>query len=141
VMQRDSRRANIGYTLLAVIVALALFVAAAGAGPPDYVSPNALADWMNVGANIVCIVFGVLILIPRTRIIGALFGVFYMFGAMYVNYTVVGIEFFASAIPYNTVSLAISSILVGHYFEDIFGVFGSATDESGPTSAQQPALD
>ncbi|MEM9954452.1 MAG: hypothetical protein AAF846_22780 [Chloroflexota bacterium] len=129
VMKRDGRIANIFYWILVIIVALALFVAAAGAGPEDYIPANPLEDWFNVAANIVCVIFGFLVLIPRTRIIGALFGVIYMFGAMYINYTVAGVDFFVSAIPYNTISLTVSSILVGHYFEDLAYVFKVSGEE------------
>lgn len=124
VMQRDSRSANFGYTLLAILVALALFFAASGAGAPEQVQPS--PSWLDVGGNILSIVFGVLVLLPRTRIVGVLYAVFIMFLSMYLNYTFDGVAFFVAAIPYNTVTIALSSILVGHYLEDLFVLFESA---------------
>jgi len=139
VMKRDSRILNNGYWILTILLALALFVAAAGAGPEDYVPAQPLEDWLNVAANIVCVIFGALVLIPRTRIIGAIFAVIYMFGAMYVNYTVAGIDFFVSAIPYNTVSLAIASLLVGHYIEDLHHVFNRSRQGAETLSSNAEA--
>ncbi len=121
VMSRDSRKANIGYTILAVLVALALFVAASGSGAAEQVQPS--PELLDAGGNILSAVFGVLILIPRTRIIGALYAVVSMFISMYLNYTFDGVEFFVMAIPYNTVTIALGSILIGHYMDDLFTLF------------------
>ena len=132
VMKRDSRRANMGYTLLAVLVALALFVAASGSGSADQVRPS--PDWLDVGGNILSVIFGVLVLIPRTRIVGALYAVFVMFLSMYLNYTFDGVEFFVMAIPYNTITIAFSAILVGHYMADLFTLFAPSVAESSSVS-------
>ncbi|MEM7272416.1 MAG: hypothetical protein AAF547_04990 [Actinomycetota bacterium] len=122
VMQRDGRRATIGYTVVAVLVALAMFVAAAGAGPEQATTDRSLPDWFHAGANALAIVYGVLVLIPRTRALGALLAVANMFLSMYVNHEFGGVEFFVDAIAYNTVTIMLGSILVGHYLEDLAGL-------------------
>ncbi|MEM7347008.1 MAG: hypothetical protein AAF485_22440 [Chloroflexota bacterium] len=123
VMQRDSKPSNIAYTIVAVLVALAMFIAASGAGSDDFVIEQPLPDWFNIGANLLAILIGMLVLIPHTRIIGAILAVVQMFLSMYINYAVVGIEFFAVAIPYNTVTIMLGSTLMAHYFADIPFIF------------------
>ncbi|MEM9954460.1 MAG: hypothetical protein AAF846_22820 [Chloroflexota bacterium] len=139
VMKRDSQRANAGYTMLAVLVALSLFIAASGSGSAEQVQPS--PEWLDIGGNILSVVFGVLVLLPRTRIIGALYAVFVMFLSMYLNYTFDGVEFFVMAIPYNTLTIAFSSILVGHYMEDLFSLFEPIVAESSSGSPTQLTLD
>ncbi len=126
VMQRDSKQSNIAYTIVAVLVALAMFLAASGAGSGEYVTEQPLPDWVNIGGNVLAALFGILVLIPRTRVIGAILAVALMFLSMYLNYTVDGIEFFAAAIPYNTITIMLGSILMGHYFEDLGYLFHPA---------------
>ncbi|MEM7346418.1 MAG: hypothetical protein AAF485_19430 [Chloroflexota bacterium] len=121
VMQRDSKPANIAYTIITVLVAIAMFIAASGAGTETYASeqPTSGRLVLDYGGNIFAIIIAILVLIPRTRILGGIFAVILMFISMYLNYTIDGIEFFATAIPYNTTTIMLGSILIGHYFEDL----------------------
>lgn len=119
VMQRDGRRTTVAYTVVAVVVALAMFVAALGAGPEQPATDRSLPDWFHVAANVLAIFYGILVLIPRTRALGALFAVANMFLSMYVNYEFGGVDFFVDAIAYNTITIMLGSILVGHYAEDL----------------------
>lgn len=132
VMQRDGRRTTQAYTVVAALVAVAMFIAAAGAGPEEPTTDRSLPEWFDVGANVVSIIYGVLVLIPRTRSLGALLAVVNMFGSMYVNYEYGGVDFFVDAIAYNTATIALGSILVGHYGEDLARLAprsGSAADD------------
>ncbi|MEM7333367.1 MAG: hypothetical protein AAF490_14850 [Chloroflexota bacterium] len=135
VMQRDGRLSNIAYTVIAVLVALAMFVAASGAGSDDFVIEQPLPDWFNIGANVISIIWAILVLIPRTRILGAILVVINMALSMYINYAVGGIEFFAFAVPYNTTTIMLGSILIGHYFEDLPYLFKRVAHDP-----QKPAM-
>ncbi|MEM8857929.1 MAG: hypothetical protein AAGD96_06390 [Chloroflexota bacterium] len=128
VMQRDSKQANIVYTIIAVIVAIAMLIAASGAGTETYATgePTLGRLILDNGGNVLAVIFAVLVLIPRTRIVGAISAVILMFISMYLNYTLDGIEFFARAIPYNTITIMLASILTGHYFEDLRYLFRPA---------------
>ena len=119
VMQRDSERAKTAYWVIAVLVALAMFVAASGSGSDMPMGDRTTPGWLDVLGNVFAVVFGILVLIPRTRILGAIFAVANMFMSMYVNYAVDGVGFFVDAIPYNTVTIMLGSILIGHHFEDL----------------------
>ena len=129
VMQRDSRLSTIAYTMIAILIAVAMFIAASGAGSDDFVIEQPLPDWFNIGANIVSIIWAVLVLIPRTRIVGAILVLINMALSMWVNYAVGGLEFFAFAVPYNTITIALACLLIGHYFEDLRYLFKPAADD------------
>lgn len=119
VSQNDSRGWTIFYTIITVLVALSMFLAASGSGSgnPVYEPPPA---WVDVGGNVIAALTGLLVLIPRTRILGGISAVVNMFISMYLNYTVDGIEYFALLSPYNTITIMLSSILIGHYAADLF---------------------
>ncbi|MEM9131986.1 MAG: hypothetical protein AAF962_03815 [Actinomycetota bacterium] len=119
VMRRDGRAANIAYTIIAVAVALAMVAAASGAGPEEPLTDRTLPDWFHVGGNVLSLGYAVLVLIPRTRILGAILAVASMFLSMYVNYEFAGVDFFVDAIAYNTVTIMLGSVLIGHYADDL----------------------
>lgn len=129
VMKRDSRLSRISYTIIALLVAVAMFIAASGAGPEDVVSERTLPDWFNIAANIVSIIWAVLVLIPRTRIVGAILVLINMALSMWVNYVVGGVEFFVFAVPYNTTTIGLACLLIGHYFEDLRYLFNPLADD------------
>ncbi|MEM7335850.1 MAG: hypothetical protein AAF490_27480 [Chloroflexota bacterium] len=136
VMKRDSRQANIAYTIIAVLVAIAMLIAASGSGTGVYASGElTLGRWvLDTGGNVLAVIIAVLVLIPRTRILGAIMAVILMFISIYLNYTIDGIEFFARAIPYNTGTIMLGSILIGHYFEDFRYLFRSAQSQNSQLS-------
>ncbi|MEM7802007.1 MAG: hypothetical protein AAF633_22620, partial [Chloroflexota bacterium] len=109
--------------------------AASGAGSDDFVIEQPLPDWFNIGANVVSIIWAVLVLIPRTRILGAILVVINMALSMYVNYAVGGLEFFAFAVPYNTTTIGLAALLVGHYSDDLSYLFKRAANGPSQTVA------
>ncbi|MEM7801922.1 MAG: hypothetical protein AAF633_22195 [Chloroflexota bacterium] len=124
----DTDTVNIVYTIIAVLVAIAMLIAASGSGTGVYATgePTLGRLLLDQGGNVLAVVIAVLVLIPRTRILGAIMAVVLMFISMYLNYTIDGIEFFARAIPYNTITIMLGSILIGHYFEDFRYLFRPA---------------
>ena len=116
---RDSRPATIVFTVMAVLVALAMFAAASGSGSGDFVTEDPPPDWLNISGNVFAAIVGVLVLIPRTRALGSILAVANMFLSMYLNYRFDGVDYFAQLIPYNTVTIMLASILVGHYAADL----------------------
>lgn len=117
VMERDTPRAHTVFTVLAVISALTMFVAASGSGNPDTAEP--LPDWVNIAANVVSAAIGLLVLLPATRVYGAVLAIVNMALSMAVNYTVDGPGYFALVLPFNLVSIAVAALLVRHYRDDL----------------------
>ena len=115
----DAGNTNTVFTVIAVLVALAMFVAASGSGSDQPMGDTTVPGWVDVGGNVLAATIGVLVLIPRTRIVGAAAAVVNMFVSMYLNYNVDGVDFFVDAIAYNTVTIMLASVLVGHYHDDL----------------------
>ena len=53
-MRQDNGRTRAFLSVVALTVAAAMFVAAAGSGNPETLEP--LPDWINTGANLICVV-------------------------------------------------------------------------------------
>ena len=100
-----------------------MFLAASGSGSGNPVSAPPPV-WLDVGGNIFAAAIGLFVLIPRTRILGGISAVINMFISMYLNYTIDGIEYFALLSPYNTITIMLASILIGHYAADLFYLNG-----------------
>ena len=76
---------------------------------------------------------GVLVLLPRTRVLGSMLAVVNMLLSMVVNYTVDGMAYFAKVSPFNVTTIMVASILVGHYADDLPNLFNgqpAATDKN-----------
>lgn len=63
-MQNESKREQALYSALCVLIALAMGLAASGSGNPATLEP--LPDWINIGSNALCVLIGVMVLVPRT---------------------------------------------------------------------------
>jgi len=130
VMRRDSKGANRLFTFLSVLVALAMFVAAAGSGSGSHVTEQPLPAWVDLAANVLSALIGLLVLIPRTRSLGSVFAVANMLLSMVVNYKVDGITYFAAVSPFNIATVMVASVLIGHYGEDLCGIFRPESGEA-----------
>ncbi len=119
VSGRETRNERIAYTVMSVLVAIAMFLAASGSGSGEYVTAEPPPDALNIAGNVFAAAIGVLVLIPRTRVFGAILAVANMFVSMYLNYTYDGVDYFVDLIPYNTVTIMLASILIGHYEPDL----------------------
>ncbi|MEM7323991.1 MAG: hypothetical protein AAF531_12960 [Actinomycetota bacterium] len=119
VSSRETRNERIGYTAITVLVAIAMFIAASGSGSGEYVTAEPPPDALNIAGNVFAATIGILVLIPRTRIYGAILAVGNMFVSMYLNYTYDGVDFFVDLIPYNVITIMLASILIGHYEPDL----------------------
>ncbi|MEM8924137.1 MAG: hypothetical protein AAGD35_11610 [Actinomycetota bacterium] len=135
VSGRETGNERIAYTAITVIVAVAMFIAASGSGSGEYVTAEPPPDALNIAGNVFAAVIGILVLIPRTRIYGAILAVGNMFVSMYLNYTYDGVDYFVDLIPYNTVTIMLASILIGHYEPDL----ARPSAESGDAEAEPVA--
>ncbi|MEM9463916.1 MAG: hypothetical protein AAGA90_01005 [Actinomycetota bacterium] len=137
VSGRDGRGATIGFTAISVVVAIAMFLAASGSGSGDFVA-DPPPDWLNIGGNVFSVVIGLLVLVPRTRALGAILATGNMFVSMYLNHRYDGVDYFVDLIPFNTVTIMLASILIGHYVADLPRLFRRG-DPNPPTPPGQAA--
>lgn len=120
-MRRESKTTQIIFTLFALIVALAMFLAASGSGNPTTAEP--LPTWVDTGANVVAALIGVLILLPKTRAASSMAAAVLMLLSMFFNYTVDGYAFFLRALPFNLGTLVIALLLTSYYWKDLPATF------------------
>lgn len=125
-MRKDSKRTNRIYTAIVVLVALAMFLAALGSGSPDTDPDVALPGWFDFLANVISAGFGILVLLPKTRVIGAISAVISMVLSMIVNYAVDGVDFFLQALPFNVITMILALLVTLHYWKDWPYVFESS---------------
>ena len=119
VSRHENTNERRAYWALSAIVAAAMFLAASGSGSGEYVTAEPPPDALNFAGNVFAFVVGLLVLIPRTRIYGAILAVLNMFASMYLNYTYDGVDYFVDLMPYNVVTIMLASILIGHYEPDL----------------------
>jgi hypothetical protein len=117
VMRRDGTRSHVFFSLVALIVAIAMFAAASGSGSPETLEP--LPDWVNNGANLICLVIGILVLLPRTRAGASVAAALNMVASMFTNFSVDGPQYFLTVLPFNAVTLILALMLVWHYRDDL----------------------
>jgi preprotein translocase subunit SecG len=117
VMRRDGARTHVLFSLIALIVAIALFLAASGSGNPETLEP--LPDWVNTGSNLICVVIGLLVLLPRTRAGASLAAGLNMVASMFTNYWVDGPDYFLTVLPFNVITLILALGLAWHYRDDL----------------------
>jgi len=123
VMWNDSRSAHQFYTAVAVLLALTQFACAAGSGNPATAAP--LSDAVNIAANVLAVVIGLLVLVPRTRALGGLLAGLNMVASMVTNYTVDGLDYFLQVLAFDLASLALALIVLWHYRPDLRHTFRS----------------
>ena len=119
VSGRESSGERKAYWVITVIVALAMFLAATGSGSGEHVTAEPPPDALNIAGNVFAAAVGALVLIPRTRIYGAILAVINMLASMYFNYTYDGVDYFVDLIPYSITTIILASILIGHYEPDL----------------------
>jgi hypothetical protein len=123
VMQGDSQATHRIFTTVAVLLALTQFACATGSGNPATAAP--LSDAVNLAANVLAVVIGLLVLVPRTRALGGLLAGLNMAASMVTNYTVDGLDYFLQVLAFNLASLALALMVLWHYRRDLRHTFRS----------------
>jgi hypothetical protein len=96
-----------------ILMAVGQFLCASGSGNPATIDP--LPDWVNNSANIANIVIGLMVFIPRTRVLAACLSVLITLISMITNYVVDGYDFFLQALVFNLVLIGVSLHVYFHY--------------------------
>jgi hypothetical protein len=102
-MLNDGRRDHILFTTVAVLAAVTMFLCATGSGNPTTAEP--LPDAVNTAANVLAVLIGIFILIPKTR----------------VNYFVDGYAYFLQVLAFDLLALGLSLVVLWHYRKDLKG--------------------
>lgn len=115
----DGRSAHILFTIVAVLTAVTMFLCATGSGNPTTEEP--LSDFVNTAANVLAVLIGIFILIPKTRAVASIAGAANMVASMLVNYFVDGYAYFLQVLAFDLVALGLSLVVLWHYRKDLRG--------------------
>ena len=126
-MQRDNGATRLVYWILCGLIAAAMGVAASGSGNPATAEP--LPDWINMGANLVCLVIAVLVMLPRLRAIGAIAAGVNMIISIVTNISVDGLAYAVLVLPFNLVTIALAVIVGWHHRGDFGRGAGSGSSQ------------
>ena len=99
--------------LFVVLMAIGQFLCASGSGHPETLEP--LPDWINNTANFVNVVIGIMVFIPRTRVLSAALSVLITGASMATNYVVDGYDYFLQVLAFDLVLLGVSLYVYFHY--------------------------
>lgn len=99
--------------LFVVILAIGQFMCASGSGHPDVPAP--LPAWINHATNTINIVIGVMVFIPRLRVLAASTSAVITVASMVTNYLLDGNAPFMQVLPFSLVLLGVSLYVCFHY--------------------------
>jgi len=116
IMRNESPAVRAVFWILALGTAATQVLCALGSGSPDTAQP--MADWVNIAANVVNIVVAVVVLLPGTRVWGAVAAVVVMIASMITNFQVDGYEYFLKVLPFDLVALALPAPIAWHHRGD-----------------------
>ena len=116
VMRQDRPALRAFYWILAVVTAAAQVLCALGSGSAT--TANSMPDWVNNTANLLNLCIAVLVLIPRTRLWGALAAALMMILSMITNAQVDGFDYFLKVLPFDLGALAVAAWLAWHHRGD-----------------------
>ncbi|MEN0067609.1 MAG: hypothetical protein AAGA48_36090 [Myxococcota bacterium] len=107
----ETPRTRTLYTVAAIVVAIAMFVAALGSGNPSTPLEAKPPAWFDILGNVLAAGIGVLVLVPRTRGFGGVAAAVMMVISMFLNYQIDGVAFFLAALPFNLITLTLGVLL------------------------------
>lgn len=116
VMRQDSPALRAFYWILAVVTAAAQVLCSLGSG--SAATANPMPDWVNNTANLLNLFIAVLVMIPRTRLWGALAAAMMMILSMITNAQVDGFDYFLKVLPFDLGALAVAAWLAWHHRGD-----------------------
>lgn len=99
--------------LCVILVAVGQFLCASGSGNPD--TPQPLPDWINNSANIINIVIGLTVFIPRFRVPAAAASILITIVSIATNYLVDGYEYFLKVLAFDLLLLGVSLFVFIYY--------------------------
>ena len=116
-MLGHSKKENIFYVLLVLLMALGQFLCASGSGPSS--GNDAVAGWVHAAMNLANTSIGILVFFPKTRALAALLSAIISALSMTANYTFYGLAFFVKLLPFDGSLFAVSLLIMIHYWPDL----------------------
>ena len=117
VMLADSKRVRLVYTVLVLLVALGQLICASGSG--SSAGPDSVSGAVHTAMNIANTIIGILVLIPRARVFGALLSAIILTMSMTANYAFYGTAYFLKLLPFDGSIFIVSTVVAVHYWPDL----------------------
>jgi len=121
VMQSDSRRAKVIFTILVCWVAFGQLLCASGSGPSTGADP--VSSWVHTAMNIANVIIALLVLTPKTRALGAMLSTMILLVSMSANWTFYGFAYFLKMSPFDLAFFIPSIVVFIHYRPDLLNTF------------------
>ena len=116
-MAADSKSQAKFYAVLVALIALGQFACASGSG--GSAGSDSVSGGVHTAMNVANTMIGLLVLIPRTRAIAAVFSAVILTLSMAANYTFYGVSYFLKLLPFDGSIFLVSVIVAVHYAADI----------------------
>ena len=121
VMLKDSKKTNTIFTGLVLLVVFGQLLCASGSGPST--SNDPISGWIHTAMNIANVVIAFVILIPKTRAVGALLSSLILFVSMSANLKLYGFGFFVKLLPFDLLFFVPSIAILIHFWPDLLQTF------------------
>jgi len=121
VMLNESKKAKIIFTILVCWVAFGQFLCASGSGPSTGADP--VAGWVHTAMNITNVMIAILVLIPKTRALGALLSTIILLISMSANLTFYGFSYFLKLSLFDLAFFIPSIVIFIRYRPDLAQTF------------------
>jgi|GEM_PF-1345194 len=112
-MLNQSKRDKVILTILVCWVVFGQLLCASGSGPSGGVDP--VAGWVHTVMNVANVIIALLILIPKTRALGAILSTIILLISMSANLTFYGLTYFLKLLPFDLVFFIPSIVIYIHY--------------------------
>ena len=123
-MLNEGKRTKVIFTVLVCWVALGQLLCASGSGPSTGADP--VAGWVHTAMNIANVIIALLVLIPKTRALGAMLSTIILFISMSANLTFYGFAYFLKLSSFDLAFFIPSIVIFIHYRPDLAQTFRGA---------------
>jgi len=124
VMLNEGKRTKVIFTALVCWVAFGQLLCASGSGPSTGADP--VAGWVHIAMNIANVIIALLVLIPKTRALGAMLSTIILLISMSANLTFYGFAYFLKLSSFDLAFFIPSIVIFIHYRPDLAQTFRGA---------------
>ena len=119
-MLNQSKRDKVIFTILVFWVVFGQLLCASGSGPSGGVDP--VSGWVHTAMNVANVIIALLILIPKTRTLGAILSTIILLISMSANLTFYGLTYFLKLLPFDLAFFIPSIVIYIHYHRATKGI-------------------
>ena len=119
-MLNESKRVRVILTILVFWVVFGQLICASGSGPSSGADP--VSGWVHSAMNVANVIIAILIVIPKTRTLGAILSTIILSISMSANLTFYGLTYFLKFLPFDLAFFIPSIVIFIHYRRAATGI-------------------